>query len=200
MPIGEFVAESLPVMRRSQIIKRLETAERVFGREIYRKILEKIPSQILSKLYEGKGHDWVPVALAVEINNHISSCTGEDGAFRLSKESFGRSMDNSTLGRLLVSSLRLLKMQPTTMATLTSQFWKLVYKNCGEMLLFNPSPKHLVITINHLPEIIADNRAYLLTVAGAIYATLRTANILPMVTLTKHSGKDHIAVFDVTWS
>lgn len=193
-------SKAASVTQRDHITRRLEAVEKVFGKAIYRKVLDNLQPKILAQIYEGADSDWIPTTLAMDVNDAVCKEVGEDGVYKLSREFFGGYLNNSTLTRLFMASLRLVKIRPLAMTKLVSQFWESLYKDGGDMRILKADTNHIELILDNLPtDQIIYNRASYFALAGGVHAVFEAAGIAPRkVGVREVTRKDQV-VFIINW-
>jgi hypothetical protein len=188
-----------PTMRSQQIKQRIQSIGMVFGKDVQKKIMSRIPKETLQTISQAEDDQWLPVKLNVEIFDCIAAEVGEEGIYNLSAKSFNKILASSTVSQLFRSALHLFRIQPTTLVKLTGLFWRAIYRNCGDLSVVKGEQNQAVVLWSNIPPFIGKNRNYLMAIAGGIHSVIAYGGANPRVTLKEYSEEKREAAYVLSW-
>lgn len=190
--------ERRPEVHFRQIQSQL-TALAELGDEKKNRVLGRVSKDTLQLIQNAKEDQWLPISINLELVNCAASELGEEEVYKLGIKSFTLSVNSFMIGPFFRTAINLFKIKPTAVFKLGPQIWRAIHRNCGELTVVEKEKRSVQILLSNLPLEMASSQAYLIGVAGCLYAVLSLSGVDGKVALEQQSEKDRSASFVLSW-
>ena len=178
---------SEPQMRAHHLQSSLEAVD-VLGPEVTADVHSRVSPSTLETIRRAP-HDWLPIALDVELTEAIAAVIGIEGVRRWSHDALARSLDKPFMSPLL-GALRVFGVTPAGYTKLGPRGWAGIYRDAGALVREQTGPSEVLLTHVDVPPVVMASEATHEGTAGAFEVVLKACRVAGEVRLSR--GVDEV--------
>jgi len=163
------------------------------------KVRELVPAQILQEVQEATKVDWLPLDHDIVFTDVLGQVLGERGVRDLARDAMIRAASGTLLKPFINSAVKLFGLSPKGILRLSKQFWRAVYRNCGQIMTVQDEPRLAHVVFESLARQVIDSPMYRASMLGTLEGVLKICQVEGSATLEEMDRASGKLVLAVRW-
>ena len=160
-----------PTIRAAFFHSNLE-ALAALGEDESRRVLARLPPQLLQEVEEAARVAWLPIEHDVALTEAIAAELGRDALRAWSRDGFLRSADSPILAPMIRSVRAIFGITPHSILRRVPYAWPLLFRDCGTMEYAEAGDRAASLVLRGAPAVITRSAAYLDGMSGGLEAAV----------------------------